>query len=144
MAGKQIKPMNIGDRAFMARFTVLIVDDTLSCRESVAAMLRRSGYRVICAENSRRALDLLENTSPDLMLLDLAMPDSSGPEFLQTVREDLRWRDLPVILFTGSGDVMELARDMGVRDCLVKSDNSCSDVRRAIERVLHNRSGAAA
>ena len=128
----------------MARFTVLIVDDTLSCRESVAAMLRRSGYRVICAENSRRALDLLENTSPDLMLLDLAMPDSSGPEFLQTVREDLRWRDLPVILFTGSGDVMELARDMGVRDCLVKSDNSCSDVRRAIERVLHNRSGAAA
>jgi DNA-binding response OmpR family regulator len=128
----------------MTRYTILIVDDTLSCRESVAVMLRRSGYRVICAENSRRALDLLEDTSPDLMLLDLAMPDSSGPEFLQSVRADLRWRDLPVILFTGSGDVMELARDMGVRDCLVKSHHSFSDVRRAIECVLHGRSGAAA
>ena len=128
----------------MTRFTILIVDDTLSCRESVAAMLRRSGYRVICAENSRRALDLLENTSPDMMILDLAMPDSSGPEFLQTVRGDLRWRDLPVILFTGSGDVMELAKDMGVRDCLVKSHHSFSDVRHAIERVLHSRPEAAA
>jgi len=103
----------------MNRFTILIVDDTLSCRESVAAMLRRSGYRVICAENSRRALDVLENNTPDLMLLDLAMPDASGPEFLEAVRQDLRWRDLPVILFTGSGDVMELAKDVGVRDCLV-------------------------
>ena len=128
----------------MNRFTILIVDDTLSCRESVAAMLRRSGYRVICAENGRRALDVLENNSPDLMILDLAMPDSSGPEFLQTVRADLRWRDLPVILFTGSGDVIELARDMGVRDCLVKSHHSFSDVRRAIEQVLKARSGAAA
>jgi CheY-like chemotaxis protein len=128
----------------MTRFTILIVDDTLSCRESVSAMLRRNGYRVICAENSRRALDLLEDSSPDLMLLDLAMPDASAPEFLQTVRGDLRWHDLPVILFTGSGDVMELARDMGVRDCLVKSHHSFSDVRHAIERVLHSRPGAAA
>ena len=128
----------------MTRFTILIVDDTLSCRESVAAMLRRSGYRVICAENGRRAQDMLEDTSPDLMLLDLAMPDSSGPDFLETVRADLRWRDLPVILFTGSGDVMELAKDMGVRDCLVKSHHSFSDVRHAIERVLHSRPGAAA
>jgi CheY-like chemotaxis protein len=128
----------------MTRFTILIVDDTLSCRESVAAMLRRSGYRVICAENSRRALDMLENSTPDLMLLDLAMPDSSGPEFLEAVRQDLRWRDLPVILFTGSGDVMELARDVGVRECLVKSHHNFSDVRRAIEKVLHGRSGAAA
>ncbi len=128
----------------MNRFTILIVDDTLSCRESVAAMLRRSGYRVICAENGRRALDVLENNSPDLMILDLAMPDSSGPEFLQSVRGDARWRDLPVILFTGSGDVMELAKDMRVRDCLVKSHHSFSDVRRAIEQVLNSRSGAAA
>ena len=128
----------------MPRHTILIIDDTMSCREAVAAMLRRAGYRVICAENSRRALDVLENNSPDIMLLDLAMPDASGPEFLKTVRSQLRWRDLPVILFTGSGDVMDLAQDLGVRDCLVKSQHTSADVRRAIERTLQTRTGEAA
>ena len=128
----------------MTRLTILIVDDTLSCRESVGGMLRRSGYRVVCAQNGRRALSLLEDCSPDLMLLDLAMPDMSAPEFLTTIRAHLRWRDLPVILFTGSGDVLDLASDLGVRECLVKSHHTSADVRRAIEQVFRRRPGAAA
>ena len=78
------------------------------------------------------------------MLLDLAMPDGSAPEFLETIRSQLRWQDLPVVLFTGSGDVLELTHDLGVRHCLVKTQHSFNDVLRTIDGILHKRPEAAA
>jgi CheY-like chemotaxis protein len=136
--------MKIRREFAMKAFTILIVDDTFSCRESVAALLRRSGYRVVCAENGRRALGVMEDCSPDLMLLDLAMPDISALEFLTTIRGQLRWKNLPVILFTGSGDVLELTQDLGVRHCLIKTQHSFNDVLTTIDGILRQMPEAAA
>ena len=138
LACMRFNPMNMGTGTFMTRFTILIVDDTLSCRESVAAMLRRSGFKVICAENGRRALDVLENHSPDLMLLDLAMPDVSAPEFLQTIRGNLRWRDIPVILFTGSGGCAGCGAEPGRPRMPCEITSHLCRRAGAIERVLHS------
>jgi CheY-like chemotaxis protein len=122
---------------------ILVIDDNASCREVVTAALRRSRHKVLCAGNSRQAIDLLENNSPDLVLLDLALPEVSGLELLRSIRQMPQWRDLPVILFTGSGDVMRLAEGLGVSECLVKSDFSADSLRRAVDRALPRRSAAA-
>jgi CheY-like chemotaxis protein len=122
---------------------ILVIDDNASCREVVTAALRRSRHKVVCAANSRQAIDLLEDCSPDLLLLDLALPEMSGLELLRSVRQMPQWRDLPVILFTGSGDVMRLADGLGVSECLVKSGFSAESLRNAVDRALVRRSKAA-
>jgi two-component system chemotaxis response regulator CheY len=122
---------------------ILIIDDNASCREVVAAALRSSRHKVLCAHSSREAMALLENTSPDLVLLDLALPEMSGLELLRSVRQMPHWRDLPVILFTGSGDIMHLTHGLGVSECLIKSDFSAEGLRRAVDRALGRRSAAA-
>ncbi|HSZ55875.1 MAG TPA: response regulator [Tepidisphaeraceae bacterium] len=122
---------------------ILIIDDNASCREVVATALRLSRHRVICAGSSREAIQLLENSSPDLILLDLALPEMSGLELLRTVRQMPQWRDLPVILFTGSGDIMHLTQGLGVSECLIKSDFSADALRSAVARALGRRSAAA-
>ena len=125
-------------------FTVLIIDDTFTCRESVATALRKSGYRVVCAENGRRAMSALDECSPDLILLDLAMPDGSAADLLKQVRALPGLGRVPVILFTGSGDVMHLAEGLGVRECLIKSECLVAQIRAAIGRALASASDAAA
>lgn len=126
-------------------YTILLVDDILTCREPIAACLRLAGYRVVCAADGRQALDLLEDCSPDLVLLDMAMPRKTGLEFLQEIREVPQWRDLPVILFTGSGDVLrKLGYELQVEECLVKSQVTPAQIRDAIHRAICGGSRVAA
>jgi len=102
----------------------------------MAAVLRRAGYRILCAENVRRATDLLDNNTPDLMLLDVAMPDGGGIDFIRSLRQTPQWRELPVILFTGSGDVSLITEGLSVRDCLVKSHATMGQIKSAIRRAI--------
>jgi CheY-like chemotaxis protein len=122
---------------------ILIIDDNASCREVVAAALRLSRHKVICANSSREAMQVLDDTSPDLVLLDVALPEMSGLELLRSIRQMPHWRDLPVILFTGSGDIMHLTQGLGVSECLIKSNFSADALRRAVEQALGRRSAAA-
>lgn len=124
--------------------TILIVDDVSTCRETIATMLRMVGYRVFCAADGNQAIDMLEDHWPDLVMLDLALPRLSGLDWLQTIRQMPQWKDLPVLLFTGSGDVTNLTEGLRVDGCLVKSHASVRMIRDAIERILKERSSDAA
>ena len=117
-------------------YTVLLVDDTCTCRETIAMILRAGGYRVVMAEDARRAIDMLENCTPDVILLDLAMPHTSGLELLRQIRESPQWRDLPAILFTGSGDLLHLTDGLGVVETLVKSHATTAQIRQAVARAV--------
>lgn len=122
---------------------ILVIDDNASCREVVAAALRLARHKVLGAGGGREALQLLENCSPDLILLDLALPEMSGLELLRSIRQMAPWHDIPVILFTGSGDIMHLTQGLGVCECLIKSNFSAEVLRAAVGRALGRRSAAA-
>jgi len=115
--------------------TVLMVDDNVFSREAIATMLRKIGHRVFCAADGHQALDMLEDHWPDVVLLDLALPRLNGLDWLKTVRQMPAWKDLPVILFTGSGDARELVEGLGVAECLVKSHASVKQIHAAIARA---------
>ena len=94
--------------------TILVVDDHPVTREPLARLLRYEGFETRCAANGVEALDLLGEAPADLILLDVVMPKMNGVDFLQNVRDDPRWRAIPVIALTGSMEPNIFARLHGL------------------------------
>ncbi len=82
------------------RHRVLVVDDDAETREMVRRLLERAQWDVDEADNGISALDRIAGDPPDIILLDLMMPEMDGFEFLAQIGEDERWRALPVVVMT--------------------------------------------
>ena len=65
-----------------------------------------------------------------------------GLDLLRTIRQMRQWRDLPVVLFTGSGNALRLTDGLGVEECLVKSVASVAEIRNAIGRAIRKLAAA--
>jgi CheY-like chemotaxis protein len=80
--------------------SILIVDDDEISRYLVKGLLGGKGYRLIEARGGNEGLKLAKETSPDLIVLDLSMPDVSGFEVLDALKRDPATRDIPVVIYT--------------------------------------------
>jgi len=85
------------------RRKVLAVDDTPENLRLVEALLGPQGYDVVTASSGTEALALLPKVGPDLLLVDIVMPEMNGYEFTKAVRADANWRHVPVIMITATG-----------------------------------------
>jgi CheY-like chemotaxis protein len=123
--------------------TVLIVDDDADARETLAVVIRKAGHEVACAPNGREALSLVLHSLPDVVLLDLLMPEMDGPSFLEVVRSYLRIQSLPVVVLTGLGDspMIDRARALKVNAILVKAKATPDDILKAVEEAVHRYPG---
>jgi CheY-like chemotaxis protein len=117
---------------------ILIVDDDADARDTMAVNLQDAGHTVTCAPNGREALSLVLENQPDVILLDLMMPEMDGPSFLEVIRSYLRIQSLPVVVLTGLGDspMIERARSLKVNTILVKGKASPQEVIKALEEAL--------
>jgi DNA-binding response OmpR family regulator len=99
--------------------TILVVDDKSNVRDLVREYLEAEGFRVICAANGRDALYTARREKPDLILLDIMMPEMTGTEFIKTYRKE---RDTPIILLTARLDEMDkvLGLELGADDYVTK------------------------
>ncbi|MCG8366966.1 MAG: response regulator transcription factor [Pseudanabaenales cyanobacterium] len=82
---------------------VLLVDDEPGLREAVKAYLEDSGFNVQVASNAQEGWDLLQQSTPDILISDIMMPQVDGYQFLKQVREDTRFQALPVLFLTARG-----------------------------------------
>jgi CheY-like chemotaxis protein len=116
----------------------LIVDDDADGRETMAVNLQDAGHTCTCAPNGREALSIVLSSPPDVILLDLMMPEMDGPSFLEVIRSYLRIQSLPVVVLTGLGDspMIERARALKVNTILVKGKASPEEIRHALEEAL--------
>jgi twitching motility two-component system response regulator PilG len=80
---------------------ILVVDDLPYLREVQVLLLKEAGYTATAIGTAREALDRLPELSPDLILLDVSMPEMDGRQFLARLRAAPRWESVPVILTTG-------------------------------------------
>lgn len=99
--------------------TILVVDDKLNVQKLVSDFLSSKGFEVFCASNGRDALMQLSRIKPDLILLDVMMPQMDGYQFIATLRETC---DLPVIMITAKQHEQDIVKgfDLGVDDYLTK------------------------
>ena len=80
--------------------TILCVDDTPQNLKLLEALLVPAGYKILKAESGEKALKIIQTKTPDLVLLDVMMPDMDGFDVVRKVREDDRLQQLPIILIT--------------------------------------------
>jgi len=84
----------------MATSRILVADDDEAVLESVAWLLQENGYDVVPANGGVSCIEQLEKRAPDLILLDILMPDADGCQLLERIKGDDRWRDLPVLMLS--------------------------------------------
>jgi CheY-like chemotaxis protein len=102
------KPINRADLAQLLKkyrcanppCPVLVVEDEADLRELMRRILEQEGWAVAEAENGRAALDRVAENRPDLIVLDLMMPEMDGFSFLEALRERAPWRSIPIVVVT--------------------------------------------
>jgi CheY-like chemotaxis protein len=88
----------------------LVVEDDVETQEVTRRLLEKAGIQVMVAENGRVALERLAENQPELILLDLTMPEMDGFEFVDHVRQHEAWRAIPIVVVT--------AKDLTAEDSL--------------------------
>lgn len=118
--------------------SILVVDDMPMCREPIAEALRGHGYHVTCAGGGREALEILRDQRPDLVLLDVSMPDPDGLTVLRIMRRNPNFKDTPVILLTDCAEKATVtdAAKCGVQGYLLKSNFLLDSLLERIEYCL--------
>jgi DNA-binding response OmpR family regulator len=122
------------------RKKILIVDDEQLNLEFFEVMLSKLGFIVEKANDGVEALEKVKRFLPDLILLDNIMPRMSGWEVTKTLKEDTKYRDIPIVMFSALDDVKDKLEgyDLGVEDYITKPFNF-SEVLARIRVVLRNR-----
>jgi PAS domain S-box-containing protein len=90
----------------------LVVEDSATQAEAVRSLLEAEGHEVILARSAEAALALLEQRAVDVVLSDVVMPGLSGYELCRILKQDARWRDVPVVLLTSLTDPMDIVRGL--------------------------------
>lgn len=116
---------------------ILVVDDTPASVAAIIIDLEKHGHSVTCVPNGREALASVLAGLPDVVLLDLLMPEMDGPSFLEVVRSYLRLQSLPVVVLTAAADspMVQHALSLKVNAVLVKGKAGVDDVRREVEQA---------
>jgi CheY-like chemotaxis protein/MinD-like ATPase involved in chromosome partitioning or flagellar assembly len=101
---------------------ILIVDDDLETLRLVGLMLQRQGYQVVAANNGSQALTVAHNELPDLIVLDVMMPDMDGYQVTRNLRSQPETANVPILMFSAKSQVDDkvVGYDAGVDDYLTK------------------------
>ncbi|MEN1729735.1 MAG: response regulator, partial [Pseudomonadota bacterium] len=84
-----------------------VIDDALTIRETLRRMLTQTGYKVSVAETGEKGLALAEIEQPDLIFLDIVLPDLSGFRALRRLRSRASTQEMPVIMISGNSGAIE-------------------------------------
>lgn len=112
---------------------ILVVEDDAAIRRLARDLLADEGYEVFTAESGPAGLDTLSVAQPDLVVLDLMMPQMDGVEFAQAMEE--RHRVVPIVVLSGSHDIERRAEEMGAAGAVLKPfdiDDFLATVRQAL------------
>ncbi|HLU08248.1 MAG TPA: response regulator, partial [Oceanobacillus sp.] len=117
---------------------ILVVDDDPAARETLRRQLQKDGWTISEAENGKEALRQMEAAHPDLVLLDLMMPEMDGFEFIEEMKRAPLWQTVPVIVVTAkdlsSADRMRL--NGSVQQILQKSAYSHEELLQEVRTLL--------
>ncbi len=125
----------------MVKTKILVVDDEQDIRELVELNLSRDGYEILTCESGTDALDLARSRLPDLIVLDLMLPDIDGLEVCKALKRDSKTEHIPVIMLTARGEESDIVigLELGADDYVTKPFSGkvlAARVRRLLRRTV--------
>lgn len=120
---------------------IMLVEDDMILVEMYQAKFEIEGHEIVVATNGQECLNLLEDYTPEIILLDILMPKLNGFHVLKEIKKRPKLRQIPVILLTNLGEAevdmnQELARALGVSDYLIKSHHTPDEVVGKVMKAL--------
>jgi len=118
---------------------VLIVEDEPILTKLYREKFEQAGFIVEVAGNARQGVALAKRTKPDIVLLDILLPEENGLYFLQEVRTDRVLADLPVIIFSNYRNTIieESAKRLGVSEYITKANFDPDEVVDKVKKILN-------
>ena len=117
---------------------ILLVEDDPFLVTLLKAKFAREGFEILLAKDGQEAINTLRQTKPDLILLDIILPQKSGFEVLEEIRSDPQLRNIPVIIISNlgqSGDI-EKGKALGVVEYFVKAKISVDELSNKVKEFL--------
>ncbi len=121
---------------------ILVIEDERSIENMIVTLLEANGYDVIVAHSGREALGLSTSHCPDLLLLDLGLPDMDGMEILRSVRE---WSHMPIVVVSARTQEQDKVKalDAGADDYITKPFGAAELMARIRAAIRHTRTACA-
>lgn len=117
---------------------IAIIEDDPTISQMYRMKFEADGFEVELADNGKRGIEMVESFSPDLMLLDLQMPEMDGPTALAEIRKHDWGKSIPVIILTNMGEEESPAslKALGIHSYIVKADLTPSQVVAQVKEAL--------
>ena len=105
---------------------ILVIEDEPANIQTLSTLLKERGYNINIATNGRQGLEVLERIRPDLILLDIMMPEMDGFETCRRIKASTAWREIPIIFLTAKTDTADIVRgfELGAVDYVAKPFNA--------------------
>lgn len=116
---------------------VLVVDDSLLILKLIEKFLKNENYNIMLARDAGEALDILDTTTPDIVLLDILLPDIDGYNMLKILKLRQQTEDVPVIFISSLSRGMDISKGLklGADDYIIKPFTS-TELKNKVERAI--------
>lgn len=120
---------------------ICLVEDDLELQHAIQFKLKREGFEVLAVASGEEAFKILESRQIDLIWLDLLLPGMGGMQFLDLLRKNLKYRDVPVMIVSvlSDPDRIKKAFELNVVDYIVKNRENIEDVITKVKSLIDSR-----
>lgn len=117
---------------------IAIIEDDATINQMYRMKFEAAGFDVQLASDGKQGVALVQTFKPDLILLDMQMPEMTGPEALEIIRSNDWGKDIPVMILTNMGEEEspKNLRELGIESYIVKADLTPSQVVERVKDVL--------
>ena len=117
---------------------ILVIEDDNFLQGLIARKLSNEDFTVSSAGDNKETFDILAKETPDLILLDLLLPEVDGFEILKKIRESESWKNIPVLVFSnlsGENDIKK-AQGLGIEEYMIKSNFTLDELLEKVNKLL--------
>ena len=119
------------------KYSILLVDDDPNLRDMLRQMLEMGGFDVVEAEDGLDALEKLEEMAPDIMVLDVMMPNLDGVSLCKQLRSDAEFMSLPIIMLSGKTQQRAVAEGIAAgANCYLCKPITVEELIRSVRELL--------
>jgi len=117
---------------------ILIIEDDLYLKELIVKKLKKENFEVLETSNGKKGLEKIKTERPDLVLLDLILPEINGYDILTQVKADPEISNIPIIIISNLGQIQEIRKGLksGAVDYLIKAHFTPTKIIEKVKRYI--------